>query len=84
MRASTALLARKIRVAFAGVLWNCRPVKVDVARKAKGEADLLDQATGQLLHAVKQKMLKKHGRVDQARLRKEGYSERFLARLDEA
>jgi hypothetical protein len=58
-------------------------MKVDAARKAKSEADLLDQATGQLLRAVKQKMLKKQGRVDHAKLRKEGYSERFLARLED-
>jgi hypothetical protein len=50
----------------------------------KSEADLLDQATGQLLRTVKQKMRKKQGRVDYAKLRKDGYSERFLARLEEA
>jgi len=44
----------------------------------------MDQATGQLLRAVKQKMVKKQGRVDHAKLRKEGYSDRFLARLENA
>ena len=43
---------------------------------------MLDQATGQMLRAIKQKMLKKQGRVDYSKLRKEGYSERFLTRLD--
>jgi hypothetical protein len=57
-------------------------VKVDAARKTKSEAELLDQATGQMLRAIKQKMIKKQGRVDYSKLRKEGYSERFLARLD--
>ncbi len=57
-------------------------MKVDAARKEKSEADLLDQATGQLLKAVKQKMRKKQGRVDYGKLRKEGYSDRFLARLE--
>ena len=57
-------------------------MKVDAARKTKSEAELLDQATGQMLRAIKQKMLKKQGRVDYSKLRKEGYSERFLARLD--
>jgi hypothetical protein len=57
-------------------------VKVDAARKTKSEAELLDQATGQMLRAIKQKMLKKQGRVDYSKLRKEGYSERFLTRLD--
>jgi hypothetical protein len=59
-------------------------VKVGAARKQKSEADLLDQATGQLLKAVKQKMRQKQGRVDYPKLRKEGYSERFLARLEDA
>jgi hypothetical protein len=58
-------------------------VKVDAAKREKSEAELLDQATGQLLKSVKQKMLKKQGRVDYAKLRKDGYSERFLARLEE-
>ena len=57
-------------------------MKVDAARKTKSEAELLDQATGQMLRAIKQKMLKKQGRVDYSKLRKEGYSERFLTRLD--
>lgn len=58
-------------------------MKVDAAKREKSEAELLDQATGQLLKSVKQKMLKKQGRVDYAKLRKDGYSERFLARLEE-
>ena len=59
-------------------------VKVGAAKKNRDEADLLDQATGQLLTAVKQKMSKKQSRVDYAKLRKEGYSDRFLARLENA
>jgi hypothetical protein len=59
-------------------------VKVAAVKKAKSEAELLDQATSQLLRAVKQKMIKKQGRVDNAKLRKSGYSERFLARMEEA
>jgi hypothetical protein len=59
-------------------------VKVDAAKKEKSEAELLDQATGQLLKAIKQKAIKKHGRVDYSKLRKDGYSERFLAQVEEA
>lgn len=59
-------------------------MKVDAAKKEKSEAALLDQATGQLLRAVKQKLRTKQGRVDFVKLRKEGYSERFLARLEDA
>jgi hypothetical protein len=45
-------------------------VKVDAAKKEKSEAELLDQATGQLLKAIKRKAIKKQGRVDYAKLRK--------------
>ena len=62
----------------------CDDVKAAAAKSQKGEAELLDQATGNLLRAVKQRMLKKQGRVDYARLRKDGYSDRFLAKLEEA
>ncbi|HEY4984970.1 MAG TPA: hypothetical protein VIJ24_07875 [Verrucomicrobiae bacterium] len=59
-------------------------MKVTAAKSEKNEAGLLDQATGNLLRAVKQKMLKKQGRVDYTKLRKDGYSDRFLAKLEEA
>ena len=59
-------------------------MKAASAKKAKSDAALLDQATDQLLRAVKTRMLKKDGGVDYAKLRKEGYSDRFLARLEGA
>lgn len=59
-------------------------MKVVTRKKAKSDAELLEQATGNLLKAVKQKMLKRQGQVDCSKLRKSGYSERFLARLEEA
>ena len=55
-----------------------------VVKKRKSEAKLLDQGTEQLLKEVKQRLLKKHGQVDYAKLRADGYSERFLARLEDA
>ena len=57
-------------------------VKVAGTKATKSEGELLDKATGSLLKAIKQKMLKKNDRVDYARLRKEGYSERFLTQLE--
>ena len=59
-------------------------VRVAAAKSGKSEAKLLDQATGNLLRAVKQKMLNKQGSVDYDKLRKDGYSDRFLAKLEEA
>ena len=72
----------KSGIDFAHILRENNRVKVQTARKTKSEAELLDQATVQMLKAIKQKMLKEQGRVDYSKLRKGGYSERFLARLD--
>jgi len=58
-------------------------VKSTVKRRAKSEAELLDHATDNLLKALKGDMLKKAGKVDREKLRKEGYSERLLDRLDD-
>ena len=57
-------------------------VKNAAGQKSKPEADLLDQAVTQLLKAVKLKLIEKQGRVDYDQLRKEGYSKRFLGRLE--
>jgi hypothetical protein len=59
-------------------------VKATTKRQKKTEAELLDHATNNLLRAVKQKMLKMHGRVDYGKLRKEGYNNRLLTRLERA
>ena len=59
-------------------------VKATTKRQPKSEAELLDHATNNLLRAVKQKIIKKEGRVDYDKLRKEGYSDRFLAKVEAA
>jgi hypothetical protein len=59
-------------------------VKATSKRREKSEAELLDHATGNLLRALKKDMVKKDGRVDRQKLRKEGYSERLLTKLEEA
>jgi hypothetical protein len=59
-------------------------VKTSSKRRENSEAELLDHATNNLLRAVKRDMLKKDGRVDRQKLRKEGYSERLIERLDQA
>jgi hypothetical protein len=45
---------------------------------------LLDHASKNLLRALKRDMLKKQGRIDYDKLRKDGYSERLLAKLENA
>jgi len=53
-------------------------------RQAKTETELLDHATNNLLRGLKRDMQKKDGRVDYDKLRKDGYSERLLAKLEQA
>ena len=59
-------------------------MKTTAKRRAKSEPDLLDHATDNLARALKRDILKKEGRIDYDKLRKEGYSERLLAKLEEA
>jgi hypothetical protein len=59
-------------------------VKVAAAKKQKSEAELLDHATNNLLHALKTDMVKKDGRVNSEKLRKDGYSERLIVKLEKA
>ena len=59
-------------------------MKVTTKRGTKSEAGLLDHATTNLVRALKRDMLKKDGRVDREKLRKDGYSERLVARLEQA
>ena len=59
-------------------------VKAAKKTRKKTEAQVLDQATRNLLSALKKDMLAKEGKIDHEKLRKDGYSERLLARLDEA
>ena len=59
-------------------------MKTTAKRRAKSEADVLDRATNSLARALKRDMLKKDGRIDYDKLRKEGYSERLLAKLEQA
>jgi len=50
----------------------------------RSEAEILDHATNNLLRALKRDMAKKEGRVDSDKLRKDGFSDRLLARLEQA
>jgi hypothetical protein len=59
-------------------------VKATTKRRAKSEAELLDHATNNLLRGLKRDMLKNDGRVDYDKLRKDGYSERLLTKLEQA
>lgn len=50
--------------------------------KAKSEAKLLDQATGQLIRAVKAKARRSGRKLNRPRLLKQGYGERFIAKVE--
>jgi hypothetical protein len=58
-------------------------VKATGKRRIKSEGALLDHATDNLLRAIKKDMLEKEGHVDREKLRKDGYSDRLLAKLDQ-
>jgi hypothetical protein len=51
---------------------------------SKSDADLLEQATDNLLRALKKEMIEKEGGVPREKLERDGYSPRLLDRLDEA
>ena len=53
-------------------LGQIRSVKTTAKRRAKSEAELLDQATNNLARSLKRDTLKKNGRIDYDKLRKEG------------
>ncbi|MFM2295707.1 MAG: hypothetical protein RLZZ350_2120 [Verrucomicrobiota bacterium] len=59
-------------------------MKVATKRQTKSKAELLDEGTNNLLRAIKEKMLKQHGQVDYSKLRKDGYSDQFLAKMEQA
>ncbi len=74
----------KCRIASPHRLGQITRVKATSKRRSKSEAELLDHATNNLLRALKRDMLKKEGHVDRTKLRKDGYSDRLLDRLEQA
>lgn len=59
-------------------------MKTRAKRRTKSEAEILDRATENLARALKQDMVKRNGRIDYEKLRKEGYSERLLEKFKKA
>jgi hypothetical protein len=53
-------------------------------RQARSEDEILDQAVQQLLRATKDEAKKKGRPIDSSHLRKEGFSERFIQKVEEA
>ena len=73
-----------MRIEEAVLLWQGGHVKATTKSAAKSDAHILDHATGNMLRALKRDMVKKEGRVDYSKLRKDGYSDRLLAKLEDA
>jgi hypothetical protein len=73
-----------MRIEKAALLWQGGHVKATTKSATKSEAQVLDHATGNMLRALKRDMVKKEGRVDYSKLRKDGYSDRLLAKLEQA
>ena len=59
-------------------------VKATSKRRTKSGAAILDHATSNLFRALKKDMVRSEGRADYTKLRKEGYSERLLAKMEKA
>ena len=59
-------------------------MKATTKRRAKPEVTVLEHATNNLLRALKQDMRTTDGKVDYEKLRKDGYSDRLLAKLEQA
>lgn len=59
-------------------------VKATTKSRTKSEAQVLDRATNNLLRALKKDMVKKEGRVDSAKLRRDGFSDRLVTKLEAA
>lgn len=53
-------------------------------QKSKRGPQSLEEAIGNLVKGLKHDLLKKYGRVNYARLRKDGYSDYLLSRLKRA
>ncbi len=78
------LLNQNLAIESPRYLRQIKRVKATTKRQTKTEAELLDHATNNLLRAIKRNMLKKEGRVDYDKLRKDGYRDRLLAKLAQA
>jgi hypothetical protein len=60
-------------------------MKATPKRQAKSdEGKILGRATNNLLKALKQDMVRKNGSVNSEKLRKEGYSERLISKLEQS
>jgi hypothetical protein len=53
-------------------------------RQGRSEDEILDQAVEQLLRAAKDEARKKGRPIDRAQLRREGFSERFIVKVEKA
>ena len=74
----------KLEIELSGSLRHTKNVKSLAKRHTKSEAELLDHATNNLLRGLKRDMQKKDGCVDYEKLRKNGYSDRLLTKLEQA
>lgn len=66
------------------ILKSVMPISKQTKSKSKSEADLLDQATSGLLKAVKAKAARSGKPLRKSELLKQGYSERFVAKVEGA
>ncbi len=69
-----------LAIGYAGVMLKTTPS----SKRVKSDEQLLDQGIAQLLGSIKQHAAAKNKPLKRDQLLKEGYSERFIAKLEQA
>jgi hypothetical protein len=76
--------ARRAGIQFALAYRHLMPKAQSQKTGKRSEKTILDQAIQQLLVATKAKAKRNGGNLDQEELRKDGFSERFISKVENA
>jgi hypothetical protein len=74
-------LQQNINLAAPFYLWYKLPVQAGSKQPSKSETQSLDSAISNLVKVLKRDLMKKYGRVDYNKLRKDGFSDNILTRI---
>lgn len=74
----------KKKIEFHGVILDTFIVQVGKKQPTRSEAQTLDSAINGLVKGLKRDIVKKYGRLNYSKLRKDGFSEGLLSRLQQS
>jgi hypothetical protein len=74
----------KIKIEFHGIILDNSRVQVGKKQPTRSEAQSLDSAINGLVKGLKRDIVKKYGRLNYSKLRKDGFSEGLLTRLQQS